>query len=486
MKNIFKLLLASFLLTVIFACDNDADRDWTTPEASFKLYDTTLGSNILYETMKDNPFILNWDKTGSSNYDVVFSATEDFANKIKLGTSNTNNYITTIGAINTALLQAGFSPYSPTKVYIRIESGAEISNSISLDLTTYPIAGPIVTAPTAGSSLVLNSADQSAIATTITWNDYSSYGVNVKYLVEVAKTGTTSFVSIGEVTIPNPNPDNITRSLKVTNKDLNTAVVNTGATINQANDIDIRITATTTSTGGSIVLQSAVVTFKVTPYQVDYPDFFLVGGATAAGWTPGAAPKLYKKDNISEIYTYLQPDNFRFLGQADWNPLNYSIDDPRTNASNRYFKTTSSNVEFGDAENMKFTGVAGIYKIVIDADFSKKSITVTPTESVWDIPKLYLVGSIQGWQANVAEEFNSIGNGKFQMIRELPDGAQFKFLGQQDWTGKEWGNIHKNNEGNSGFLGINDDNSNITFDGGGSFYTITVDLKMGTYTIVKI
>lgn len=479
MKNIIKLFLASFVIAiVIISCRDDADKDWTTPEASFKLYNTTLGSNVLYETMKNNPFVLTWDKTGSSEFTIVYSLTEDFANKITLGTASTNTFTTTIGDINNKFLQAGLSPYSSSTVYVRVEAGSEVSNFLTFSVTPYPVDGPIITAPTAGSILILNSADQSAIATTVTWNDYSDYGVDVKYLVEIAKSGSSSFVSLGESTN--------TKSLQVTNKDFNTAVVNTGATINQSNDVDIRVTATTESTGGSIVLKSTIVIFKVTPYQVDYPDFFLVGGATAAGWTPGAAPKLYKKDNISEIYTYLQPDNFRFLGQADWNPLNYSIDDPRTNASNRYFKTTSSNVEFGDAENMKFTGAAGIYKIVIDADFSKKSITVTPTGSVWDIPKLYLVGSIQGWQANVAEEFNSIGNGKFQMIRELPDGAQFKFLGQQDWTGKEWGNIHKNNEGNSGFLGINDDNSNITFDGGGSFYTITVDLKMGTYTIVKI
>jgi len=479
MKNIFKLLLASFLLTVIFACDNDADRDWTTPEASFKLYDTSLGANnVLYETMKANPFTLTWESIGSGEYSIVLSATEDFAAKTELGKSAETTFTTTIGDLNTKLLQTGFSPFTSKTVYVRIEKGSEVSNTISFGVTVYPTDGPVITAPANGSVITLNSADQSAIATTITWNDYSSYGSDVVYTIEIAKKGLTTFSTLGEVTN--------TRSFAISNKDLNTAALTAGGIVNVETELDFRITAKTNFSTPGIELKSAIVTAKLTPYQVDYPDFFLVGGATAAGWTPGAAPKLYKKDNISEIYTYLQPDNFRFLGQADWNPLNYSIDDPRTNASNRYFKTTSSNVEFGDAENMKFTGIAGIYKIVIDADFSKKSITVTPTGSVWDIPKLYLVGSIQGWQANVAEEFNSIGNGKFQMIRELPDGAQFKFLGQQDWTGKEWGNIHKNNEGNSGFLGINDDNSNITFDGGGSFYTITVDLKMGTYTIVKI
>lgn len=478
MKNIFKYLMVALIAAfVITACDNEADRDWTTPEASFKLQDTSLGANVLYETMKNNPFVLTWDKAGTSDYTVVFSATEDFATKATLGTSKTNTFVTTVGDVNGKLLQAGFSPYASKSVFIRIEAGSEVSNAISFAVTVYPVAGPIVTAPTAGSSLILNSADQTAIATTFTWNDYSNYGVDVKYLVEVAKKGSTAFVSLGEVT-------NV-KSLAITNKDLNTAVVNTGATMSQPNDMDVRVTASTTSTGGSIILKSAIVTFKVTPYQIDYPNFYLVGAATAAGWDGPGATNLYKHDNISEIYTYLQPDDFRFLGQADWNPINYSIDAVGIRDNYKYFKTVSSNVEkaTGD-ENMKFTGTAGIYKVVIDADFGVKSLTVTPTTASWDVPNIYLVGSLQNWTASTAEAFNSIGNGKFEMIRQIPDNAEFKFLGQQDWTGKEWGNIHT--AGNTGFLGINGDNNNIKFNGGNEFYTITVDLKRGTYKLVKL
>jgi hypothetical protein len=480
MKNIFKLFLASVLVTLIFvACDNDADRDWTTQEASFELKDTSLGANnVFYETMKNNPFTLVWESAGSGEYSVVISSKEDFSAKTELGKSTQNTFTTTIGDLNTKLLQAGFSPFTSKTVYVRIEKGSEISNTITFGVSTYPVSGPVITAPTNGSSITLNSANQSEIATTITWSDYSSYGSDVVYTVEIAKKGATTFSTLGEVTN--------TKSFAISNKDLNTAALTVGAIVNVETELDFRITAKTNFSTPGIELKSAIVTAKLTPYQVDYPDFFLVGGATAAGWTPSAAPKLYKHDNISEIYTYLQPENFRFLGQKDWNPLNYSIDLPATDADKRYFKTVSSNVEFGNNENMKFTGTAGIYHIVIDADFGVKSLTVSSSEGVWDIPNLYLVGSLQNpsWQAGSAEPFNALGNGKFEMIREIPDGAEFKFLGQQDWTGKEWGNI--NSAGNTGFIGPNNHNGNIKFDGGGSFYTITVDLKMGTYTLTKL
>lgn len=490
MKNIFKYFLVALVAAfVITACDNEANRDWTTPEASFELKDTSLGANVLYETMKNNPFILTWDNAATSNYTVVFSTTADFATKATLGTSTTNTFVTTVGDVNSKLLQAGFSPYASKTVYVRVEAGSEVSNAISFPVTVYPIAGPIVTAPTAGSTLVLNPADQSAIATTITWNDYSTYGVDVKYLVEVAKKGSTTFSSLGQVTIPNPNTSNVARSLAVTNKDLNTAALSSGALLSQANEMDVRVTATTTSTGGSIVLKSAVVTFKVTPYQVDYPNFYIVGGATAIGWTPADAINLYKHDNTSEIYTYLQPENFRFLGQTDWNGYNYSIDLPATDADKRYFKTVSPNVTFGDHENMKFTGTAGIYKVEINADFGIKSLTVTPTTASWDIPNLYLVGSVQDTQWNPASalEFNTIGNGVYELPAVLiPNTSEFKFLGQKAWDGKEWGNIGKDNPGNSGYVGPNGANGNIKLDGGGFYYSIKVDLKKGTYKLTKL
>ena len=132
---------------------------------------------------------------------------------------------------------------------------------------------------------------------------------------------------------------------------------------------------------------------------------------------------------------------------------------------------------------MKFTDPAGIYKVVINANFGVKSLTITAADTVWDIPNIYLVGSIQGWNADNAEAFTSLGNGKFEITRAISDNAEFKFLGQQGWSGREWANIH--GSGNTGYIGPNGDNGNISFNGGGDNYKITVDLKLGTYTIVK-
>lgn len=479
MKNIFKYLLlvlvSSFIVT---SCDNEADRDWTTPEPSFKLYDTTLGSNVLYTTMEDNPFILTWDNTTgtSGNYSVVVSSTEDFAKKVEVGTSTTNTFKTTIGALNTAMLQAGLSPYSAQTAYIRIEAGTAVSNTINFNVTPYPVAKPIITSPTtSGAAFVLDVLTPDAKATDVTWTDYSTYGVPVNYTIEVAKKGSATFVPAGAVTD--------LKTFVWTHKFLNNLTVLLGLAPNVSADLDVRVTATTASTGGTIAKTSDVVSFKVTPYVGSNP-MYLVGGGTAVDWKPENAQLLLQEGSISTLYAYLANEgSFRFLGQQDWNGANYSLDDPTINATYRYFKTWSSNLEPDGTENIKFTGNSGLYKIVIDQTATVKSITVTPSSTPTAPSDLYIVGSITGWNPVTAPMMVQVGNGVWEYTTVLPDNAEFKFIGQQAWADLEWADIQTS--GNSGYLGPKNDNNNIKFNGGDSTYKITANINLGTYTIVK-
>lgn len=477
MKNIFKILLVFILpLLLITACRDEADKDWTTPEATIHLYSTTLSSNTLYPSMANNNFRLTWDAPAGTagTYTVQLSTTADFKTPIVLGTSTTNSYTTTIGALNTALLQAGYSPYSQTMLYIRVISGTNVSNVLALGVTPYPVAKPVITKPTSGQSLVLDGANPTATAATVTWTDYS-YGVDANYSVEISPKGTGAFVSTG--TTVN------SKELIWTNFSLNDAVLKAGLPVGVSSEVDVRVTVTTSSAGGSIVKTSDIVTFKVTPYQPAYVNFYLVGGGTAVGWNASGAQLLKQTNEVSEIYTYLENNgDFRFLGQQDWNPINYSLNTAGIRDTHKYFKTWSSNLEASGDENIKFTGNSGMYKITINQN--SRDITVTPS-SVPALPtNVYLVGSIQGWNAGAALPMTQVGDGVFEYTIAVPDGAEFKFIGQQDWSGMEWGNIH--GAGNSGFLGPNGDNNNIQYNGGGTVYKITANIKLGTYKLTPL
>lgn len=474
MKNILKILVVFLLpLLLINSCRDDADRDWTNPEASMKLYNTTLSSNTLYPSMADNSFTLTWDDANATagNYTVQFSKTADFATPITFATSTKTTYTTTISALNTALLQQGYSPYTQTLLFIRISSGTSVSNVISVGVTPYPVAIPVITNPTAGQSVVLDGANPNAVATTVKWTDYA-YGVNVSYNVEIATKGSAAFVSAGTT-------ENV-KELAWTNFILNDAVIRLGLDPGVSSEIDVRVTATTQSAGGSISKTSEIMTFKVTPYTPAFVDFYLVGGGTAVDWNAANAQILHKNNEVAEIYTYLKNDGeFRFLGQQDWNPINYSLNAPGIKDAYKYFNTWTTNLGPSGDENIKFSGNSGMYKVSIDQN--SRAITVTPSSSPTLPTNVYLVGSIQGWNAGSALKMDQIDDGLYEYVIAIPDGAEFKFLGQQDWSGLEWGNIHS--AGNSGFLGPNGDNNNIKYNGTGGLYKITANVKLGTYKV---
>lgn len=278
------------------------------------------------------------------------------------------------------------------------------------------------------------------------------------------------------------------KSVDITAKDLsatytvgefNKIMLDAGFVPGVATQVDVRMK----STVGNVTLYSNTVAITVTPYLTEFPSFYIVGDASAVGWNAGTSQLLYKKDNFSTIYTYLENGKyFRFLGQQDWNPLNYSLDVAGMNAGNRYFKTWSTNLAPSTPENIQFTGATGMYKIVIDADATQKSINVSASPiAVWNPANLYLVGTVNGWNSAAAIPMTNLGNGKFEHTIALPAASEFKFLGQLSWGDLDWGNISA--DGNTGYLGPKGSNGNIKFDGTGGNYKISVDLKMGTYKI---
>jgi len=316
-------------------------------------------------------------------------------------------------------------------------------------------------------------------ALTVTWES-AKYSVPTEISYRIETSEDEAFTSPNTLATLTGSE----RSAVFTVDQMNTAAIAAGIEPSVEGKIYMRVVSYLGSSE-SLSSVSNVTSLYVTPYVLNYPDFYLVGAASYVGWNAGSAQLLYKNGNQSYIYTYLQPENFRFLGQQDWNPINYSIDVPETDAANRFFKQVSSNISFGDHENMKFTGDAGIYKVIINAE--NKTLEAVPSSIPgFDFPEVYLVGSINGWDAANPFVMTKTSVGEFEYTTTLPADAEFKILGQKDWADLEWGNIDKDNAGYSGFLGPKGDNGNIKYEGdGSSSYKITVNLKAGTILIKK-
>ena len=211
----------------------------------------------------------------------------------------------------------------------------------------------------------------------------------------------------------------------------------------------------------------------------ELPDLFLVGATSANGWNEGNRVAMYRDGTSRVVYTYLKgkvsdDDQFRFIdGNTGWNG-NFGI---------HYFSSVPSTITAvpgnGDG-NMFFTGETGIYKITVTID---KELQIEKASLGFDYDNMYLVGNINGWDAGNAIAMTKGTEGVFTHEMQLSDGAEFKFIGQQAWGDLDWGNIF--GKGNSGFVAPKGSNDNITFNGGDKTYVITLNLKVGTFTIIE-
>ena len=425
MKNIFKIISIFLLIPLVFnACrDDQYDDNWASAEPSFTLYNTTLTSNTLYPTMESNPFRLTWDNTtgATGDFSVVYSTTSDFKTKVVLGTSKTTSYTTTIGALNTALLSAGYSPYTTKAVYMRIEVGDKVSNAISFDVKPYPTAAPVITAPVAGAEILLSGAAPDDVITTFTWSDYNTYGVNVTYLLEVSKKDANNFSTLGSVMNA--------KSFEATNKVLNDAVLKAGLEADVKGEVDVRVTATSKSTGGTIEKVSNIVTFKVTPY-VAFKNMFLVGNATAANWNNNNNNQAIFRDasnaNKFHFIGKFGAGEFKFLEiLGNWQPqwgLKAGL---------------VANSDGGDPGTF-VTSAAGYYSFTMD--ILAKTYTLTPyTGAMTDYSTIGMIGDFNGWGGDLALEQSTYDSHQWSLKNiTIPTTGKFKFRADGAWT-VNWG-----------------------------------------------
>ena len=351
-------------------------------------------------------------------------------------------------------------------------------------VTTENTAAPI-TMDLSAEKLFLDQHYPDNPALTVTWSPAQyTVPVEIKYVVEASADDKfeTPFVMA--------QLSGSERSSAFTTSQVNAAAIGVGLKADLAQKLYIRVKAHLGS--NSLIATSNVTSLTVTPYIVikTYPKFYIVGAASAVGWVDTSAFQLYQVENKNYIYTYLKNgENFRFLGQRLWDGVNYAIDKDGTKDGNRYFKTVSENIiqAPGDDENMRFVGESGMYKITIDSSEGVHSLKAEASPVAgFDFPNMYIVGSVggNGWDDKNPLPMTALGDGKYELAVAIADGDAFKFIGQNDWGDLDWGNI-LGEEGNTGYIAPKGNNSNIKFTGEAGTYLVTLDLKLGSYKIVK-
>ncbi len=450
------LLLA---VTLVFtSCETEETLEITTPDAAFVLNTPGISTVFLNFALPDNPaFTISWNDevTGSSSYTVEMSNDVDFTSPMTLGTSDSNNFSMSVSEFNSALTSAGNSQFKDIPVYMRVIAGDQISNSILMLATTYPVNAPEITSPSSGSAFALSIDNNNVVATTLEWNDpilESSLNMDITYTIQVALAGTDFAMPVEGGEVINMN------TLSWTNAQLNAAAIQSGIEADMTGDLDIRIVATITDSASGSVLERTTdpVTITVTTYAtaLDLSTNWGVVGSAANDW--GATPDLpffqTDTDGVLAAYVNLIDGEIKFRENMMWD-------------NNLGDNDADGTLEQGGA-NIAVT--AGSYKITMNLnDFT---YTIEPFS-------LGIVGgAYNDWGAtpDFMLEYDQYSD-VFRGIVTLIDG-EMKFRMNNDW-GTNWGD-----DGNDGTLDAGGANIVVT----AGIYIATVNLNDLTYTLEPI
>lgn len=278
----FKLsLLFSLFLTI--SCDDNVDFNISEAEKNFTLNQPSVSNIYMNFNYLDNPaFTITWndDITGATSYVVQLSQTLDFANPVVLGNSTQKQFTINVEDLNQVLNSQGITAYSNTTVLIRIVGNGQNSNAVAFNINAYPTGKPVILTPPTNTSVVLSSSTPDATALTVTWKDDSISEfttVDVLYTVQLALGTDTNFA--------NPRLLSTTSGLSsaITHKVINQAALTIGVTPQTPTQMKVRVKAVMESTSGELIRYSDPITITLTAYS-NFPELYLVGDATAAGW----------------------------------------------------------------------------------------------------------------------------------------------------------------------------------------------------------
>ncbi|MGD9929742.1 MAG: SusF/SusE family outer membrane protein [Mangrovibacterium sp.] len=352
------------------------------------------------------------------------------------------------------------------------------------DFMTPPVKTPVegtapvwVNQPSSDIDTVLFKRNENGTLLSLSWTaPVYADNIGVRYFLQLDTKG-TNFANPIEF-------DRIAATeMTVTIGQLNAALMKR---YNPAEKVEIEIRIRAASNEHLADLYTEPFSMKVTPYlDVPVPSaFYMMGTATEVGFTSSDALAALKDGDVFYKYLKLTADGaFRFSDAQSDGGFAYNYGK---------FATVSSNIaEAGDEDgNFKFTGETGWYEV--KADFTNSELTIAPfqvgtTTYTFDPAEVYLVGdytdTVASWSPENSPAMIKKSEGIYTIETAIKDGAMLKFVGQPSWGDLDWGNL--GGDGSEGIVGPKGKNGNITFDGAGKGYIVTLDMNKGTYTIAE-
>ena len=464
MNTYIKKLSYLFLSLTLFlsACDANESLTITSPEAEFVLKTPGISNIFLNFALPDNPaFTITWndDINTGATYNVEMSLDADFTSPISLGATDQKNFSMSVATFNQELSDANIKSFEETAVYLRLNTGAAISNTIIFQVSKFVVTPPSITSPANGFSTILSDVNPDDIALTLTWEDPEitiNSTIEITYNVEMDLAGN----NFANATLIGSSIEN---TFEISHDNLNDLVIAAGGKADVATDFDFRLNAVAKTAGGDLERTSELVVLSLTAFKGAIPDnLFMVGAHN--GWNNADPTQQFLNDGngvFTKVQMFSANDEFKML------PNTGSWDGDYGEDPNNVGKI----VQEGE-NNIKITE-AGFYLVTVD--FNTLSFKLTKIDT------LFMVGAHNGWNnADPTQQFLNNGNGVFTKMQTFSDGDEFKMIHTSgSWDG-DWGE----SKTSTGSI-IQDDENNIKVATAGT-YMITVDFNTLTFTVLEV
>jgi len=322
-----------------------------------------------------------------------------------------------------------------------------------LDPVLTPGAKPVITAPAAGSTLVLKEAEADLALGDFTWTAAEwGFAAGVTYTLEMDLAG-------GDFSEPVTLGIGHDLSLVgLTQGDLNNLLLAKGLEGGSQYNMILRVVAEVSDDVDPLVSETIAMT--VTPYAftVVYPQLQVPG--SYQGWDPSNNSTVIfslKSDSKYEGYLYFDADNteFKYTDGPSWD-TNWGDD-----GEDGTLEPNGANIK---------APLAGVYKLNVNL----VTLTHANQRTEWG-----LIGSAtpNGWDSDQNMTFDP-GTGKFSITLDLVAG-EIKFRANDDWA------INYGDDGAN--KSLEQDGANIAIAEAGNY---TIDLEIVgvakyTYTITK-
>jgi starch-binding outer membrane protein SusE/F len=287
-------------------------------------------------------------------------------------------------------------------------------------------------------------ADSNNTVLTLNWSnpEYATDSANQKFIVEIDSAGRSfakarSWVKSGE------------RSISFTAKELNTLMLDYGFEFNKPYSLDVRVTSSYTNNNERLVSNTVGITatpYKIPP-KVPLPTtnkLYIVGDATNGGWgnpVPTPTQELTRIDETTfgGIFELTGGKEYLIL------PLNGNWDN-KFSIANKTLPGVADGGDFGfnRSDNFKSPAASGLYKIILDFQTGKYS--VTPFNQQHGLPaELFIVGGATpgGWTNPVPvpdQKFTRVNATQFVIENiTLKTGEKYLFLPENGNWGKKYG-----------------------------------------------